>query len=77
MPYPSGVEPRIKLGPALKQADALPTETHRTMSESCQIITEPRCTICSAVKVVVDFVGWRVVKDGSRGEGRVVILVLP
>ncbi len=28
---PCGAEPRIKLGPALQQADALPTEPHRTI----------------------------------------------
>jgi hypothetical protein len=37
---PSGAEPRIELGPALQQADALPTEPHRT-------ITEPHRTILS------------------------------
>jgi hypothetical protein len=35
---PCGAEPRIELGPALQQADALPTEPRRT-------ITEPRRTI--------------------------------
>jgi hypothetical protein len=35
-----GAEPRIELGPALQQADALPTEPRRT-------ITEPRRTILS------------------------------
>jgi hypothetical protein len=35
---PCGAEPRIELGPALQQADALPTEPRRTM-------TEPRRTI--------------------------------
>jgi hypothetical protein len=34
---PCGAEPRIELGPALQQADALPTEPRRT-------ITEPRRT---------------------------------
>jgi hypothetical protein len=28
---PCGAEPRIELGPALQQADALPTEPRRTM----------------------------------------------
>ncbi len=28
---PSGAEPRIELGPALQQADALPTEQRRTI----------------------------------------------
>jgi hypothetical protein len=35
---PYGAEPGIELGPALQQADALPTEPRRT-------ITEPRRTI--------------------------------
>jgi hypothetical protein len=37
---PCGAEPRIELGPALQQADALPTEQRRT-------ITEQRRTILS------------------------------
>jgi hypothetical protein len=37
---PCGAEPRIELGPALQQTDALPTEPRRT-------ITEPRRTILS------------------------------
>ncbi len=37
---PCGAEPRIELGPALQQADALPTEPRHT-------ITEPRRTILS------------------------------
>ncbi len=30
---PWGAEPRIELGPALQQADALPTELRRTLTE--------------------------------------------
>ncbi len=33
---PCGAEPRIVLGPALQQADALPTEPRRTMAETKQ-----------------------------------------
>ncbi len=31
---PCGAEPRIELGPAFQQADALPTEPRRTMSHA-------------------------------------------
>jgi hypothetical protein len=40
LPVACGAEPRIELRPALQQADALPTEPRRT-------ITEPRRTILS------------------------------
>jgi hypothetical protein len=42
---PCGAEPRIELGPALQQADALPTEPRRTMTEPRRTITESRRTI--------------------------------
>jgi hypothetical protein len=42
---PCGAEPRIELGPALQQADALPTEPRRTISEPRRTMTEPRRTI--------------------------------
>ncbi len=34
---PCGAEPRIELGPALQQADALPTEQRRTMVRRCSV----------------------------------------
>ncbi len=55
---PCGAEPKIELGPALQQADALPTEPRRTIlshaapywatphhTEPRRTITEPRRTI--------------------------------
>ncbi len=44
---PCGAEPRIELGPALQQADALPIEPRRTMVEPRRTIVEPRRTIVS------------------------------
>ncbi len=35
---PCGAEPRIELGPALQQADALPTEPRRTLTETRRAI---------------------------------------
>jgi hypothetical protein len=39
---PCGAKPRIELGPALQQADALPTEPRRTITEPRRTISEPR-----------------------------------
>ncbi len=38
---PCGAKPRIELGPALQQADALPTEPRRTITEPRRTKTEP------------------------------------
>ena len=42
---PCGAEPRIELGPALQQADALPTGPRRTITVPRRTITGPRRTI--------------------------------
>jgi hypothetical protein len=35
---PRGAEPRIELGPALHQADTLPIELRRTLTELCRTL---------------------------------------
>ncbi len=42
---PRDAEPRIELGPALQQADALPTELLRSLTELRRILTELRRTL--------------------------------
>ncbi len=40
-----GAEPRIEVGPALQQADALPTELRRTLTDLRRTLTELRRTL--------------------------------
>ncbi len=49
---PCGAEPRIELGPALQQADALPTEQRCTITEQRRTITEQRRTIAEQRRTI-------------------------
>jgi hypothetical protein len=51
---PCGAEPRIELGPALQQANALPTEPRRTIAEPRRTITEPRRTITDPRRTITE-----------------------
>jgi hypothetical protein len=58
---PCGAEPRIELGPALQQANALPTEPRRTITEPrrtitepCRTMTEPRRTITEPRRTITE-----------------------
>ena len=51
---PCGAEPRIELGPALQQADALPTEPRRTMSYAAPYSWRILLKRLNALKVVTN-----------------------
>jgi hypothetical protein len=51
---PCGAEPRIELGLALQQADALPTEQRRTISEQRRTITEQRRTMSEQRRTITE-----------------------
>jgi hypothetical protein len=56
---PCGAEPNIELRPALQQANALPTEPRRTITEPRRTIlshaapSEPRCTITEPRRTIL------------------------
>ncbi len=51
---PCGAEPRIELGPAFQQADALPTEPRRTVTEPRRTVAEPRRTVSEPRRTVAE-----------------------
>jgi hypothetical protein len=52
---PCGAEPRIELGPALQQADALPTEQRRTLTEQRRTMAEQRRTLTEQRRTCIDY----------------------
>jgi hypothetical protein len=54
---PWGAEPGFELGPAIKQASALPTEPCCTLSEPCCTLSEPCCTLLNHAAPYMCLVG--------------------
>ncbi len=51
---PWDAEPRIELGPALQQADALPTELRRILTELRRILTELRPILIELRRILIE-----------------------